>query len=77
VTWEVFDLVASQPMLVSTVIPCCWQGLIVSVLLIKLLVAPRLLVDAGTWLVMDGEVLPYVRTFAELHPGLGRLIVAP
>jgi len=31
----------------------------------------------GTWLVMDGEVLPYERIFAELHPGLGNLIVAP
>lgn len=32
---------------------------------------------AGTWLVMDGEVLPYERMFAELHPGLCKVIVAP
>lgn len=32
---------------------------------------------AGTWIVMDGEVLPYERVFAELHPGICRVVVAP
>ena len=31
---------------------------------------------SGTWLVMDGEVLPYERVFAELHPGLCSIMVA-
>ncbi len=31
---------------------------------------------AGTWLVLDGETIPYERVYAEVHKSLCRVIVA-
>lgn len=31
---------------------------------------------AGTWLVLDGEAIPYKRIYAEVHKSLCRVIVA-
>ena len=31
----------------------------------------------GTWLCVDGEVLPFERIYAECHRGLMRVITAP
>lgn len=31
---------------------------------------------AGTWLVLDGEAIPYKRTYAEVHRSLCKVIVA-
>ena len=31
---------------------------------------------AGTWLVLDGEAIPYKRTYAEVHKSLCKVIVA-
>lgn len=30
----------------------------------------------GTWLVVDGEVIPYQRLFAEVHPSLCNVLIA-
>jgi hypothetical protein len=32
---------------------------------------------AGTWLVVDGEVVPYTTLFMEVHPSLCSVLVAP
>lgn len=32
---------------------------------------------AGTWLVVDGEVVPFCTLFAEVHPGLCQVLAAP
>ena len=32
---------------------------------------------AGTWLLLDGEEVPYERIYAEVHPGLCSVVVAP
>lgn len=37
----------------------------------------KLTMSADTWLVMDGEVLPFERVFAEIQPGLCRVMIAP
>jgi hypothetical protein len=34
-------------------------------------------VPAGTWLVVDGEVVPFKQLFMEVHPSLCTAVVAP
>jgi hypothetical protein len=39
--------------------------------------SPRCLGCAGTWLVVDGEEVPYTHLFMEVHEQLCSVIVAP
>ena len=38
---------------------------------------PSCPLSTGTWLVVDGEAMPYVPLYLEVHPSLCRAIVAP
>lgn len=33
-------------------------------------------VSSDTWMVVDGEKVPYTRLYAQVHPGLCRVLVA-
>jgi hypothetical protein len=34
-------------------------------------------ISSGTWLVVDGEKVPYTRLYAQVHAGLCNVLVAP
>lgn len=34
-------------------------------------------VSTGTWMVVDGEKVPNTRLYAQVHPGLCTVLVAP
>jgi hypothetical protein len=34
-------------------------------------------ISSGTWLVVDGEKVPYTRLHAQVHAGLCKVLVAP
>lgn len=56
-------------------VPAGWQPL-ASVSVHWCAVGSDTAMYAGTWLVLDGEAIPYKRIYAEVHKGLCRVVVA-